>query len=68
MKVVNSVDNEVACILTRNQILMIKNCLGEVCFGIDLAEFQTRVGFSRNEVGEFVKELKQITDSLGIEE
>jgi hypothetical protein len=68
MKVINSVNDEVECVLTKDQILMIKNCLGEICFGIDLAEFQTRVGYTRDEVGEFVKQLKQITNNLGIEE
>ncbi len=68
MKIINSTMDEVECVLTKTQLLMIKNCLGEICFGIDRSEFHTRIGFSINEVGDFVKELKKITDNLEIEE
>ncbi|WP_353413767.1 hypothetical protein [Arenicella sp. 4NH20-0111] len=47
---------------------MIKNCLGEVCFGMNVSEFHTRVGFSREDVGTYVKELKTLIEELGIEE
>jgi hypothetical protein len=35
--------------LTKDELIMIGNCLNEVCHGIDLFEFETRIGASKEE-------------------
>lgn len=56
------------CTLTEDELLMIKNCLAEVCFGMELYEFETRVGYSLDDVGDFTKRLCASLESVGIEE
>ncbi len=68
MKILNSVNGNVQCELSKNEILMIKNCLGEICYGIELAEFYTRVGYTREEIDSLVKTFKKIVVDFDIEE
>lgn len=68
MKITTVENDDVECVITKRELLMIKNCLGEVCFGMNFSEFQTRIGFSQDDVGNFVKELKALASELGIEE
>ncbi len=68
MKIQTVESDEIECSITKQELLMIKNCLGEVCFGMNVSEFQTRVGFSREDVGSYVKELKTLIEELSIEE
>jgi hypothetical protein len=35
--------------ITKDELIMIGNCLNEVCHGMDLFEFETRVGASKEE-------------------
>jgi len=35
--------------LTKDELITIGNCLNEVCHGIDLFEFETRIGASKEE-------------------
>ena len=34
---------------TRDELILISNALNEICNGIDLAEFETRLGFTREQ-------------------
>ena len=34
---------------TKEELILIGNCLNEVCHGIDLFEFETRIGASKEE-------------------
>ncbi len=36
--------------LSENELITLSNCLNEVCNGIDLPAFETRVGASRDKV------------------
>ena len=49
-----------------DELITIHQTLNEVCNGIDLFEFQTRIGVSREEVLHLMKEIKKII--IGIEE
>ena len=47
--------------LTRDELLILRSSLNEVCNGIDLFEFETRMGASREEVAALMVKLKTIT-------
>jgi hypothetical protein len=36
--------------LSESELIVLSNCLNEVCNGIDLTEFETRVGASKDKV------------------
>jgi hypothetical protein len=41
--------------LSKDELSALNNCLNEVCNGINLFEFETRVGASREKVREMLK-------------
>lgn len=47
-----------------DELLTIHQSLNEVCNGIDLFEFQTRIGVSREEVACLMKIINQIIDKI----
>lgn len=46
--------------LSAEDVRMLNNALNEVCNGIDFAEFEVRLGFSRSEVTEALGELRRL--------
>lgn len=46
--------------LNKEELLIIQQCLNEVCNGINLFEFEARIGASREEVSKLMKEFRQI--------
>jgi hypothetical protein len=67
MKVTNVTGDKVECVLTKDQLLMIKNCVRETCSELEL-EFHTRVGFKIEEAIDFAEQVNRIVDEHGIEE
>jgi hypothetical protein len=50
--------------LSIDELLTIHQSLNEVCNGIDLFEFQTRIGVSREEVLHLMKVISQIISKV----
>lgn len=50
--------------LSIDELLTIHQSLNEVCNGIDLFEFQTRIGVSREEVLHLMKIISQIVNKI----
>ena len=50
MRVDRLADDKFRLDVSREELGTLGNCLNEVCNGIELSEFQTRVGVSREEV------------------
>ena len=65
---IDAIENKFECSFSEDELIMIKNSLAEVCFGMEVYEFQTRLGFSREQVSEFAKLFSQKLNQLGIEE
>lgn len=50
--------------LSHEELLTIHQSLNEVCNGIDLFEFQTRIGVSREEVLQLMKIIGQLINKI----
>ena len=50
-------NNEFSVSMTRDELIALGNCLNKVCNGIELFEFETRVGASREEVGRMLDKI-----------
>ena len=46
--------------VTGDELLIINNALNEVCHGIDVCEFETRIGASREEVQKLFNEIHSL--------
>lgn len=62
MKIVDIGDTLARIDISRNELLIIKATLNEVCNGIELFEFETRVGAARDRVRELLKEVGLLID------
>lgn len=65
---IKSKENKFECTFTEEELIIIKNSMAEVCFGLDVYEFQTRLGHSRDRVSKFAKAFSQSLRDMGIEE
>ncbi len=61
MQLRESDDAHVVLELTHNELIVLNNALDEVCHGIDLPDFSTRLGVQRDEIEAL---LRQISDVL----
>lgn len=46
--------------VTEDELLIINSALNEICHGIDVYEFETRIGASREEVEKLFKEIHSL--------
>jgi len=64
---VNASPREAQVELSYDEILVLNNALNETCNGLDIAEFQTRIGVDREDVvwllGEVRNVLKRIEEA-----
>lgn len=47
-----------------DELLIINAALNEVCNGIDVFEFDTRIGFSKEQVSLFLEAINKLIDEL----
>ncbi|HEY3857556.1 MAG TPA: hypothetical protein VGO67_24505 [Verrucomicrobiae bacterium] len=57
MKQIQIKKNSVVWELEDDEAQMINNALNEVCNGIDVEEFETRLGWSRNRLSELLSQI-----------
>ena len=50
--------------MTIREVRILKQALNEVCNGLEVTEFSTRMGASREEVDELLKQLGDILDRM----
>ena len=60
MKVIKRRDDSYSINATIDEMRMLNNALNEVCHGIDLEEFQTRLGYSRKKVEEVLEQINRL--------
>lgn len=68
MKVIDNNDKLLTCEISHEEMLILMAGMREICFGVDMHAFDTRIGFSKERVGALVKNLRYILDEQGIEE
>lgn len=64
MKVIGADAERVQVEFGREEILMVNAALNEVCNGISLPEFETRIGATRTRVATLLKEVGLIIDRM----
>ena len=57
MKIIESKSNSVVVELSEDDLGLINNALNEVCNGIDIPEFATRLGASRERAEELLRDV-----------
>lgn len=50
--------------LTRDELLIVNAALNEVCNGIEVFEFETRIGADRERVAALLKEIGSLLDKM----
>jgi hypothetical protein len=60
MEVVELSIESITLRLSPDEVIMLSNALNEICNGIAISEFQTRIGYTREEVEALLKEFGQI--------
>lgn len=66
MKVIEKNENGITIILSNNEIIIVNNALNEIINGIEITEFETRIGFSEEIVKELLDNIKKILDTTPI--
>ncbi|MGF6525215.1 hypothetical protein [Variovorax sp. PvP013] len=64
MKIVEINNDSISVSLNLDQLLIIHCALNEVVNGLDVFEFETRIGSTLEEVGELQKKINEIIDSV----
>ena len=65
MKVNSVLDRSVTVSLSADELLILNNALNEVCNGIEVPEFATRMGADVDEVRSLLNEVGQVLDRIG---
>ncbi|WP_335143015.1 hypothetical protein [Nostoc sp.] len=62
---IEQVEKEITTIrLSQEEVVIINNALNEVCNGLDMNEFSTRIGASRANVEELLFQIGKIIDAM----
>jgi hypothetical protein len=64
MQVRQSDPSHIVLDLTRNELILVNNALNEVCNGLDLPDFSTRLGAQRDELEALYKQIKAALDGM----
>jgi hypothetical protein len=67
MKMTNVSNGELHISIDREEMLILNNALNEVCNGLALFEFETRMGASRSRVTQLLKEVHSVLKAVNIE-
>lgn len=64
MNVIRIVNRASEVSLSINELVAINNALNEICHGIDLFEFETRIGAPRQEVESLLKSIGSLIQQI----
>jgi hypothetical protein len=64
MKVIRAGGQLAELALSRDELLLVNNALNEVCNGIDMFEFATRLGAGRDRVAALLAEVRSLIESM----
>ena len=60
MLVINAHENKAQVELSYEQMLVLNNALNEICNGLDIEEFQTRIGVGREYASGLLSEVRDV--------
>jgi hypothetical protein len=64
MKVVETAVEQSTVCMSRDELLLVNAALNEVCNGIEVFEFETRLGASRQRVADLLREVGLLIDQM----
>lgn len=64
MKIIESGSNQASVSIKRDELLLIHAALNEICNGIEVFEFETRIGVDKTRAFDFLNEVGGLLDSL----
>lgn len=65
MNIINFSGGSADLNITHDELLILNNALNEVCNGITLSEFQTRIGSKRNDVLVLLETVGSLLNKMG---
>lgn len=68
MRVIDNDGTKLTCEISHDEILILMAGMREICYGVDIHAFETRLGYSKERVGVLVQQLRSILDEQGIDE
>lgn len=64
MKIIESVSDQTSISIEREELLLIYAVLNEICNGIEVFEFETRIGVNRGRALDFMSEVGILLDRI----
>jgi hypothetical protein len=64
MKIQHIEANKALVRLSNDELLILNNALNEVCHGLDLVEFSTRMGAELEDVQELLSQIGKVIDTM----
>jgi hypothetical protein len=64
MQIRQSDETHVVLDLTHNELILLNNALNEVCNGLDLPDFSTRLGAQRSELEALFRQIKGALEGM----
>lgn len=64
MKVIDTTGEQSRIGISREELLILNAALNEVCNGIEVFEFETRIGADRQRVAALLKEIGSLLDGM----
>ncbi|HWG45495.1 MAG TPA: hypothetical protein VN688_22215 [Gemmataceae bacterium] len=64
MQLLECDDAHVVLELTHNELIVLNNALKEVCHGIDLPDFSTRLGAQRGEIEALLRQISDVFQAM----
>lgn len=68
MKVINNDGITLTCEISHEEMIILMAGMGEICYGVNIHAFETRLGYSKERVGVLVQQIRSILDEQGIKE
>jgi len=66
MKVIQTAAERSQIAISRDELLILNAALNEICNGISVFEFETRIGADRNRVAALLKEIGSLLDNMDL--
>ncbi|CAN5693204.1 hypothetical protein BH18ACI4_BH18ACI4_10200 [soil metagenome] len=63
MEIIESTKDKTIVSLSSTELIIMNNALNEICNGVDIPEFETRVGYSRQQVEALLDQIHPLTSS-----
>jgi len=63
MEIIESTKDKMIVSLSSTELIIINNVLNEICNGVDIPEFETRIGYSREQVEKLLDQIHSLNPS-----